>query len=218
MPRKYDISLTIDDTGETVSASGELSDEEVKILEAFVQEAEQVWQTDFIQTGEKGQFKIQWNEESGTQVETVLPEWSQVIVFLHKFRPILLQNEKTNFYKLHNLLAKNLDQPLFRRSLSYQHELFSGKHNQAKFQFRSNKVLLNSEKVLFDWLNSHEYHREEEKQKFIESLHQMMPLNFSKVIFLGLLVDKAIASINIADLARVLLGKQTELEVEMKRL
>lgn len=217
MPQNYELTLINDETGETVSVSGEFSDTEVKLLEAFINYADEVWGTDFIQTGEKGQLNIQWNKESGTKITTVLPEWNQVIVFLHKFRPILLQNEKTNFYKIHNVLAKKLDHPNFRNSLGIQHELYSGKTAQTEFQFRSNEVLLNSEKVLFDWLNSHEYHREEDKRKFIEGLHQMIPLDASKVIFLRLLTHKAIATINLAGLIRVVLGKQKEIAVSMKR-
>ena len=217
MPRAYKIDLINDETGETVSVSGELSDDEVKLLEAFIKYADEVWDSDFMKSEERGQFTIQWDEKSGTKVTTVLPEWNQVIVFLHKFRPILLNNEKTNFYKIHNLLAKKLDHPNFRNSLGVQHERYSGKTAQAEVQIRSNKVLLNSEKVLFDWLNSHEYHREEDKQEFIESLHQMIPLDVSKVISLRLLIDKALASINLADLIRVILGKQQEIEVTMKR-
>ena len=217
MPQKYQIDLINDETGETVSVSCELSDDEVKLLESFVKYADEVWDSDFMKSEERGQFNIQWDEKTGTKVTTVLPDWNQVIVFLHKFRPILLQSEKTNFYRIYNLLAKKLDHPNFRNSLSVQHERYSGKTAQAEVQIRSNKVLLNSEQVLFDWLNSHEYHRNEDKQEFLESLHQMIPLDVSKVIFLRLLIDKSIASINLADLIRVILGKQQEVEVLMKR-
>lgn len=217
MPQKFELSLIIDETGGTVSISGEFSDEEVKLLEAFAREADEVWNTDFIQTGEKGKLNIQWDHETGTKVTAVLPEWNQVIIFLYKFRPILLQNEKTNFYKIHNLLARKLDHPHFRNSLGVQHELYSGKTAQAEVQIRSNEVLLNSEKVLFDWLNSHEYHRDDDKREFIESLHQMISLDASKVIFLKLLFHKAIASHNVSDLIKVLLGKQKEIAVTMKR-
>ncbi len=217
MPQNYELSLINDETGETVSISGEFSDEEIKLLDAFIKEADEVWSTDFIQTGEKGSLNIQWDHKTGTQISTLLPEWNQVIVFLYRFRPILLQNEKTNFYKIHNLLAKKLDHPNFRNSLGVQHELYSGKTAQSEFQIRSNEVLLNSEKVLFDWLNSHEYHRDEDKREFIESLHQMIPLDASKVIFLRLLIHKALATRNVADLIKVVLGKQKELAVTMKR-
>jgi hypothetical protein len=82
---------------------------------------------------------------------------------------------------------------------------------------KSNKVLLNSESVLFDWLNSHEYHRNEDKREFIESLHQMIPLDLTKVVFLRLLVHKAVAAINMTTLISVLLGRKEEIEVTMRQ-
>jgi hypothetical protein len=217
MSKKYELSLINDETGETTSIAGEFSDDETRLIEEFVKEAEEVWNTEFIQSGEKGQLNIEWDRETGSKVSTVLPEWNQVIVFLYKFRPILLQNERTNFYKIHNLLAKKLNHAHFRNSLGVQHELYSGKTAQADFQIKSNQVLLNSEKVLFDWLNSHEYHRDEDKRQFIESLHQMIPLDASKVIFLRLLLHKAVAARNIADLINVVMGKEREVSVAMKR-
>lgn len=208
MTLRYELDLIDDETGETVSLSGELADVDRELLEVFIECAEEVLATQYIQSGAGGNLNIKWEADSGMQVKTELPLWDDVIVFLHKFRPLLLQNERTNFYKIHNLLARNLSHPYFRGFLKYQHDLFSGKTEQSMIQIRSNDVLLNSEKVLFDWLNSHEFHREKDKREFIQSLHQMIPLDMSKVIFLRLLSDKAIAVSNFADFIRVLLGKQ----------
>lgn len=216
MTVRYQLEWINDASGEKFSLSGELSDEEVKLLEDFVEYAEGVWKTDFIQTGEKGEFKINFDRESGTTVSTTLPDWNQVMVFLHKFRPLLLSNEKTNFYSVRNLLGKKLDDTYFRNALRVQRDLYSGKVSQGEFQFRSNEVLINSEKVLFDWLNSHEYHRDEEKKNFIESLHQMFPLDASKVIFLRLLIHKAMAAYNLASMIQLLLGKKREIAVTMR--
>jgi len=216
MSQKYKLDLIVDNTNEEVSVSGELADEEVKLLEDYSSYAEEVWQTDFVTTGEKGEFQIDWHRDHGSSITTVLPDWNLVMVFLHKFRPLLLQNERTNFYKVHNLLAKKLNHPYFRSAIGLQHELFNGKVCQSEFRLKSNQVLVNSESVLFDWLNSHEYHRDEDKRAFIDSLHQMVPLDVSKVVFLRLLLHKATAAINLTAMIAVLLGKKEEIEVIMR--
>lgn len=216
MPVKYELHMKVEQTGEDISVSGEFSDDEAQLLENFVEYAEDVWNTDFIQSEEHGSFNINWTRDAGTKVETTLPDWNLVMVFLYKFRPLLLNNEQTNFYRIHNLLAKKLDHPYFRGALGLQHELYSGKVSQSEMQFRSNEVLINSEKVLFDWLNSHEYHKDKDKKEFIESLHMMLPLDVSKVIFLRLLLHKAMAAKNIAKLIKLLLGQTKELEVSMR--
>ena len=78
-------------------------------------------------------------------------------------------------------------------------------------QFRSNDELLNSEKVLQAYLNGFEYHRDKDKQAFLKELHQLIPLDASKVLFVGLLLDKASAILSLADLVAGVTGKQKEI-------
>jgi hypothetical protein len=218
MPQRFKLTMSINETGESVSQEGELSDDEIRLLEAFIEEADEVWNSDFIRARERGTFKIKGDAESDqVTVSVSLPDWNQVIVFLHKLRPLLLKDEKTNFYKIRNLLAKKLDNPHFRNLLTQYHQLYSGKKAQSEVQIKSNEILLNSEDTLLDWLNSYEFHRNEDKRKFIESLHQLLPLDVSKVIFLRLLLDKAEAIHRLAAFIRVLIGKSQEIDVELKK-
>lgn len=216
MPHKYELTFVAKETGENITLSGEFPDNEWGPLEAFVQCAEEVISTNFIRNGHWGGLNIHW-ENSSMNITTELPPWDDVIVLLHKFRPLLLQNERTNFYVIHNVLAKKLNHPYFRSFLGQQREIYSGKTMQSMYQIFSNDVLINSEKVLFDWLNSHEYHREKGKQEFIASLHQMIPLDASRVIFLRLLTYKAVAVHNLAAFIQVILGKQKSLNIKMMR-
>jgi hypothetical protein len=161
-------------------------------------------------------LNMKGDRDSGIQGQTELPNWADVTVFLHKFRPLGLESESTYFYKICSILTKELTHPYFRSMISEQREIYSGKRAQKMFRVQSNDVVLNSEKVLYDWLNSYEYHRDKEKRQFIESLHQMLPLDASKVLFIGLLSAKAQAIFNIALLVRVILGKQRSLEGQIK--
>jgi hypothetical protein len=217
MSHEYELSLTIEGTGEIITLSGAFSDSDWERLEAFVQYAEELLNSKFIQEGDGGQLSMQWHRETGLSVTARLPPWDDVIVFLHKFRPLLLLGESTSFYNIHSLLGKTLDHHLFRGILTREHELYSGKNMQSKLKITSNDAVLNSEKVLFDWLNSHEYHRNKEKQEFIASLHQMMPLDASKVVFLQLLVDKAFAVFNLAAFIQVVLGRSSGFSTALKQ-
>ncbi len=211
MAIKYELDFTLEETGEVFSILGGFSDDAVKLLERFVICAEEVWQTTFIQSGQRGQATISFRPNEGITTKTTLPDWNQVIVFLHKFRPILLESESLSFKNIQSLLGRHFDNEFLRNFLKLQGDLYYGKADESYIQIKSNKVPLESEKVLFDWLNSHEFHRDEEKAEFIESLHQMIPLEVSKVIFLRLLIDKATASLNLAMMIQLALGKQREL-------
>lgn len=210
MSEKFQLKLSLGSTSEEVTISGEFSDEEWKLLWLFIEYEAEVSQTRLVQNGDWGKAKIEWNHQTGLSGEADLPPWDDVIVFIHRFRPVLLQNEKTNFYKVHNLLAKVLVDPNAREILRIQHQLYSGKSFQAQVKVLSNDVVLNSEKVLFDWLNAYENHREEQRKEFIDSLHKILTLEVSKAFFLGLLRDKMIAVSNLAKLIRVIKGIQPE--------
>ena len=80
----------------------------------------------------------------------------------------------------------------------------------------SDDVLLNSEKMLLDWLNAYEYHRDKDKKESIDKLHQMFPLEASKAVFLHLLSDKAQAIYNLTGFIRVFIGKQRDFTLHAK--
>ena len=216
MPYEYQLTLTIKDTGETISLSGSFQADEWNLLNDFLEYADDLLNTKFVKSGMQASLNIKWEQGTGIVVSTRLPDWDEVTVFLHKFRPLGLQSEDTNFYKICNILAKELADPNFRSMISEQRKMYNGARMQSMFRIQSNDVVLNSEKVLNDWLNSFEYHRDKEKRKFIESLHEMFPLDASKVLFLQLLSDKTQAIYNIAILVRVVVGKQKSLEGQVR--
>lgn len=152
------------------------------------------------------------------QVSATLPPWDDVIVFLHKFRPIILQSESTYFHKICNILRKELKPPYLRAMIDLQRDVYSGKKLQTQYQIRVDDVVLNSEKALNEWLNSYEYHRDKGKRTFIASLHTMFPLDASKAIFVNLLIDKAHAVYNMVALIRVVLSKQKSFEGRIQQL
>lgn len=218
MAHEYELTLTAKDIGDTVAISGTFENEDWERLQEFGQYVDELLKTKLVQDGVPASLRMHWNHQLGMTILTELPPWDDVTVFLHKFRPIGLKSESTYFYKICNILGKELQHPYIRGMLEKQREIYNGKRMHAKFQLRSNDVVLNSEKVLDDWLNSYEYHRNKEKRKFIDDLHAMFPLDASKVLFLILLTEKTIAVSGIAALNRVVLGKQQYLESDAKRL
>lgn len=208
MHYEYKLRLSIKDTGENVSLNGFFQADEWNSLNKFLEYGEDLLNTKFVKDGMSAALKIKWEQNSRLMVSTKLPNWDNVIVFLHKFRPIGLQSESTYFYKICNILTKEITHPYIRNMVVEQRDIYSGKRTQTAYKFQINEVILNSEKVLNNWLNSFEYHREKEKRKFIESLHEIFPLDALKVLFLGLLSDKTHAIYNLAVLVRVVVGKQ----------
>ena len=216
MPYEYELTLTINDTGENVSLKGSFQADAWNTLTEYLEYTDDLLKTKFVQEGMPSALKLKWEQDSGMTVSTKLPNWDEVSAFLHKFRPLGLEKESTYFFKICNILTKELTHPHFRNMVDEQRDIFSGKRTRSAFTISSNDVILNSEKVLNDWLNSYEYHRDKEKRKFVDSLHEMFPLDASKVLFLGLMSDKTQAINNIAVLIRVVVGKQKSLEFQVR--
>jgi len=216
MSYEYSLTLTIDNTGETVSLKGNFQAGPWNSLIEFLEYADDLLNTKYVKDGMPAALKMRWEQNSGIVVSTKLPDWDDVSVFLHKYRPIGLESESTYFYKICSILTKEITHPYFRNMIDEQREIYSGKRAQKTLIIRSDDVVLNSEKVLYNWLNSYEYHRDKEKRQFIESLHVMFPLDASKVLFLGLLSDKAQAIRNLAALVRVVVGKQKSINSQIK--
>jgi hypothetical protein len=215
---RYELKLVVKETAEDISVLGEFEDSEFVVLDDFVKYSEDLLSTMFIQKGDAGELTIKWDQlvEPGSMtVTTRLPDWDDVMAFLHRLRPFVLQDEPTSFFRIHNLLVKNFGHPRLTEIVGQYHFLYSGKRQRLGLQFRSNDVLINSEKMLLDWLNSHEYHKNREKKNFIAELHRVMPLDASKVLFLRLLIDKAQAVFALAALIRVALGQQKDLRLKL---
>jgi hypothetical protein len=213
MAYEYDLTVTLKATGEIVSLKGSFPSDAWNLLSEFLEYADDLMNTKFVKESAPATLNMQWDPDSGVKVQTQLPNWDDVTVFLHKFRPIGLESEGTYFYKICSILGKQLAHPYVRNLIDEQREIYSGRRAQESFRMQRNDVDLNLDKVLYDWLNSYEYHRDKEKRKFIESLHdEVFSLDASKVIFLGLLSDKTEAIYNIAALVRVVLGKDDSFE------
>ena len=81
-------------------------------------------------------LNIKWEQGSDMVFSSNLPDWDDVTVFLHKFRPIGLQSENTNFNRFCNILAKELVHPYFRNLIDEQKEIYTGKRTQSMFQIQ----------------------------------------------------------------------------------
>ena len=203
MAHEYELTFTVPDTDEIVSLIGQFTKEEWEQLEEFLQYASDLLNTKFVREGHPASFSSYI--ASGIDVSAILPPWDDVTVFLHKFRPIGLQKERTCFYKICNVLSKELKHPYIRSEIEMRRDFYSGKLKH--YQIRVNDSIINSEKVLYDWLNSYEYHRDKGKRAFIDSLHQIFPLDGSKAIFVLFLIEKTNAIYDIAALIRGILVK-----------
>ena len=85
---------------------------------------------------------------------------------------------------------------------------------QKTIRIRSNETLINSDETLMKWLNAHEYHKDRDKQAELDSLHQVLPLETSRAVFIMMLYDKVRTILILSKLISVIAGKTETFKCE----
>jgi hypothetical protein len=100
-------------------------------------------------------------------------------------------------------MSRHVDSRVFRSSIAAIKDIFSGTYMQQNiFKVESNSIALNSDPFFMDWLNSYEYHRDQEKKERVDALHRIMPLDFTQAIMMLLMSEKTRAIARLAQCAR----------------
>lgn len=204
MAYEYRLIVTASDSADAVLA-GSFDSQNWDLLQRYLRAVYDLLETRYVKNGMPASLHISWQKESGLTIDPKLPDWEEVMVFLHRFRPVGLQSEATYFSTVANLLKKELVHPSVRRLLDNIREQF---RDQTGYTFEIDGTVVNSEDILGTWLNAYEYHRDQDKQKIIDDLHRSFPLDATKVLFLTMLRQKMIAVRNLAAFTRVVVGEQ----------
>lgn len=144
-----------------------------------------------------------------------VPPEEIVHALLHKLRRLILQDEPAAFLRVRSIIGRSLhvtDLPPFLR---WTLALFDSREMQKTIVVKSNDQVMNSEKMLATWLNGYEYHRERHKREQLESHNKIMPLEWSRGVFLTLLVEKVKAIMQLNALVELLLKKRQTLTIQM---
>ena len=187
-------------------------EEDVQLLEEFIAQARRVEQCSLAQSRMPSALKIELNQRSDSYASVTLPNWEHVEVFLHRMRPIILKNERTNFYKICNILSRNIPLSRAREQVKEERELYEGARIHGVVQVYSQEELLTSDRVLQDYLNGFEYHRDKDRQERLARLNGFLPLEAQRVLWYWLLLEKGASAIRVAEWTRHLCDAIRETE------
>lgn len=216
MPLRYQLTLKVPGAADTVLA-GEFSDAEAAVLEAYLEQHDQLITSQPLREGVPCNIHVQYDEDIGLRVEATLPTDDQLSILLHRLRPFILQEEPASFGKTTAILGKHLDSAPLRQLLKSQREMYDGRQAQRTMRVVSDDMVVNSETTLQHWLNSHEYHRDRDRKAVIQSLYERMPGDLLRGLLVSMIIDKTYAVRNIAALVALLLGRTKELKFDARR-
>ena len=195
-----------------IEIRGELSDDEHKVLTAYLQQHDELIESKPLREGMPCNISINYTKEEGMKVAAQLPTKDDLSILLHRLRPFILQDELASFARASSILGKHISDPQLRQLLREQGELYDSRQMQRVMKIELDEVLVNSERVLKDWLNSREHHRDSNKRQVIDSLFERIPGDFLRGIFVSMLIDKTYAIRNVASLIGLVLGKSKRLQ------
>lgn len=207
--------LTIGDSDARHLFCATFEDEEWDALLRFVEYVKELQAIELMREGGPGKLNIRWTEETGFSYSAELPAEDKILALLHRLRPFVLNDEQTNFHRVCNHIARRIEDENLRHFIKSIRAIYSGKRMQSMIIIKSNETLINSEETLMKWLNAHEYHKDRNKQAELESLHQILPLETSRAIFLMMLYDKARAIFIIANMINVMAGEQESVKIKL---
>ena len=194
-----------------------LDDGEVARLESYLECVERLYELKVVREGVPCSFELKVSDGQVASIKSEIPPPDEIATLLHRLRPLILMQEPTSFLNISSLLGKRFDYAYLREVLREQRRQFEGRYYQELGRVTSNGTTVNSDEVLFAWLNGYEYHRDPDKREWIESLHHLIPLEHSMAFFVGLLSEKIDAIIELAKLVAVILGKQQEVQIVRRR-
>lgn len=216
MPKPFEFTLQIKGRADLV-VRGQFSDDENAVLLRYLEQYDQLKQSRPLREGFPCEFSLKWEEGMGIKTEASLPDSDTLSILLHRLRPFILQDEPASYVKVTAMIGRRVDDLYTQQLLREQRKLYDGRDAQRQMRISSNEVIVNSERVLYDWLNSHEYHRDPDKRETVDALFERTPGDLMRALLVSMLVDKVKAVRNIASLVAFILGKTKSLQFQTQR-
>jgi len=217
MPMPFELIMKIGDHPDVVIC-GEFADAEKMMLQQYLEQYDILTKSKLLREGFTCNISVKAAKGSDMEVKASLPDNDTLSILLHRLRPFILKGEPASFVKVCSVIGKRIDNPSLRQLISEQRNLYNGHTSQRLMKVTLNDQVINSEKMLYDWLNSHEYHRDLDKQEVIDKLFGHTPSDLMRGILMSMLVDKFQAIQNIAAFVAVIFGKSKSLEFKIRDL
>ena len=214
MGRPYELTLQPEGSAD-VTIRGEFSDEDCEVFELYLAQYERLVTSGPMREGIPCSWSVEWTRDEGGSVTADLPDDDTLAILLHRLRPFLLADEPASFTRVSSRLGRLITEPYIRQLLRHNRRVYEGRVAQEMLRVESDDMVLNSERALFDWLNSHEYHHDAIKRESVAPIFRAGPPELGRAIMVFMLIDKTRSVINLASLVAVLVGKSKRLTFQV---
>jgi hypothetical protein len=152
-------------------------------------------------------------------VKVTLPSEDDIAILLHRLRPFILQEEPASFYKTTAILGRRLPKnAVIRAFLRELRREWKGERFFDEIAVFLQSVPIDGEKLLLDWLNALEYHRDPHKAASVRELRMTLSEPIADFIIVSLALDKVKAVRKAGTFSRLILGELRTITIEGGRL
>jgi|CXWL01.1.fsa_nt_gi hypothetical protein len=198
----------------------QFSEEEFAILDLYVEQCEALMRCAWVKEGHTVEFSLRCDENGDLSFASKVPPEDVVASLLHRLRPCMLQAEPASFLRVSSLVGGRIPNDQVRSYLRVLRRTYDGRNSQRLMRVEARGagseglkppggLVLNSLEAVLDWLNAYEYHRDRAKREALELATGLLPLEATRVFFLGMLGDICGAVLSLGELAGILSGRDT---------
>jgi len=156
------------------------------LLIQFVQCGQALNETAFVRNWNQTKVSVHLSNDGRISDHGSLPTDDDTAAFLHRLRPIYLNNEPTNFNRVANQLSTHLNDPWFTGLMRMCKQYYDGRASLEVFEVAAGGMVINSQEFLDHYLNALEYHRDPDRRQHIDRIAEHFPLEAQRpfVVFL----------------------------------
>ncbi len=217
MDKSYNIAIKRKSTEKTTHLSGQIPSKSWETLLRFRDEVKKLLSVLRECENLNVSFNLQWSRDDNvlrSNPKATVKD-RDLAAILHSLRPFILQKETIEFNRTINTIQRHIRHEVIKSYFQSLKDLFSGKEFQGYVQVSQEQrvgelgnleelQVVNSEKILMTWLNAYEYHRDDDKQKLIDQIDSVLPKDFTRMLFVSMVLDKVKVILQLGDIIHVI--------------
>jgi hypothetical protein len=150
----------------------DFSDELWELLAAFMSYSDDAHRTRFARELQNYKRSFHFANSGAVRSTGIVPDDEALSTFLHRYRPIILPSEPTEFTQVCSRLVRHVSHPIFTKLVGIWREQYSGKPIREMMSIQQGDLAPLGEAFLQQYLNAYEYHRDRKKRQRLAAFAQ----------------------------------------------
>ena len=182
-----------------------LTDELREVLREFIAYSDDAHRTRFARELKTYKISLHITNSGIVKNNGVVPDEEALSTFLHKYRPIILKSEPTEYCNVCTLLVRHISSPDFNRAIKSWKTEYSGKNLKNLCRMEQGDYLLTSQLFLENYLNAFEYHRDRQLHRKMEKISATLEPDAMRALVTLLMIIKFSAVSRLRQLVKSIL-------------